>query len=75
MQTPQPLNLPPLVIPPAQPAAPAQDPNDPQVILRNLFSGYADGNQQQYNGAFLHLLQTINNLNVLGINDAERQFL
>ncbi|MFM7591433.1 MAG: hypothetical protein ACKO85_06520, partial [Isosphaeraceae bacterium] len=75
MQTPQPLNLPPLVIPPAQPAAPAQDPNDPQVILRNLFSGYADGNQQQYNGAFLHLMQTINNLNVLGINDAERQFL
>jgi len=75
MSTPQPLNLPPLVIPPAAPAPAAPDQNDPQVILKNLLAAYAAGNQQQYNAAFIHLFQTLNNLNILGINDAERQYL
>ena len=75
MSTPQPLILPPLVIPPVVAAPAAPDQNDPNVILKNLMAAYSAGNQQQYNAAFIHLFQTINNLNVLGINDAERQFL
>ncbi len=70
----KPVDSPPPILPQPGSAASA-DPNQVESILRNLLMAYAAGNLENANLVFLHLLQTIESLNLAMFDDAEKSQL